>query len=235
MKRLSIIALILVSTLSMTNAQTEEYVTLGINGGILHNINGYKMRKNHNGETFKNGIPGYNIALDLGIKTSAKTRFRFEIEHEEFHYKAIWDTTNLSPKNLSPIYETRVKVWNMGLNLRLDYKYFENEKWKLFVSPGLLYEFNINRETLNLKRHYVNPNIHKYDTYSYKKYPEIGAQNPEHILGGNVQFLCKYKIAKHVAITLTPEYNIFFRGIVKDNYGKPYQRLTMNGGFEFNF
>lgn len=235
MKRLSIFVLLFVSAITATNAQTEEYVTFGVNGGVLHNINGYRKNTNYDGETFKNGIPGYNFAIDWSIKTSAKTRFRFEIEHEEFHYKALWDTLGMSSQIHSPIYETRVKVWNIGFNLRFDYKYFETEKIKLFVSPGLLWEFNVDREAYNLKRFYYNPLGHHTRDFSHYSYNEIAYENPDHILGGNLQLLCKYKIAKHIAITLTPEYYIYFRGIVKKNYGYPYQRLTMNCGLEFNF
>lgn len=234
MKRLTLLVLLFVSAIGAVNAQTEEYITFGVNGGVVNNINGYRKNANYDGETFENGTPGYNFALDLGIKTSTKTRFRFEIEHEEFHYNAIWHTVPADSSIRIP-YETRVKVWNMGINLRFDYKYFETEKWKLFISPGFLWEFNINRETENRMVHYENKMGRKYRDCSYKKYPYIGSENPEHILGGNVQFLCKYKIAKHIAITLTPEYYIYFRGFVKENYGKPYQRLTMNAGLEFNF
>lgn len=235
MKRLSLFVLLFVSAISAANAQTEEYITLGINGGVLHNINGYRKDTNYYGHTFKNGIPGYNVAVDLGIRTSARTRFRLEIEHEEFHYKALWDTAKMTYKIKSKIYETRAKIWNMGVNLRFDYLLGESEKWKIFVSPGLLWEFNVARESKNLKVPYVNPLEHHIREKSYYNYDEIAYENPDHILGGNVQLLCKYKIAKHIAITLTPEYYIYFRGMVKTNYGKPYQRLTLNGGLEFNF
>ncbi len=247
MKRLTLLALLLASTFSAVNAQTEEYITFGINGGVVHNINGYKTdpnygvwledengKKYYDGQSFGNGIPGYNIALDLGIKTSAKTRFRLEIEHEEIHYKVDWHNIPADSSIRIP-FESKVKIWNMGINLRFDYKYLETEKWKLFVSPGLLWEFNINRETENHMRHYNNPMGRKYHDYTYKNYPYISDVYPQHILGGNVQFLCKYKIAKHIAITLIPEYYIYFRGFIKKNYGKPYQRLTMNAGLEFNF
>ena len=234
MKRLLLIALLFVAAASSVNAQTEEYITLGINGGVLHNINGYRKDTNDYGNKFQNGIPGYNVAVDFGIRTSAKTRFRLEVEHEEFHYKATWDTTRMSDAIKSKIYETRVKVWNMGINLRFDYKIAESEKMKVFVSPGFLWEFNINRESKNLKTPYDNPLGHNPRKKSYKNYNRIAYENPNHILGGNVQLLCKYKIAKHMALTLTPEYYIYFRGIVRENDAL-YQRLTLNGGVEFNF
>ena len=227
MKKLLLIALLFVAAVSAVNAQTEEYITLGINGGGVYNINGYRKDTNHYGNTFQNGIPGYNVAIDLGIRTSAKTRFRFEIEHEEFHYEALWDTAR-------KIYKTRVKVWNMGINLRFDYKIAESEKWKVFISPGFLWEFNIARESKNLKTPYENPYSYSIRKRSYKNYNEIAYENPNHILGNNIQLLCKYKIAKHIALTITPEYYIYYRGIVKHN-GAPYQRLTLNGGVEFNF
>ena len=234
MKKLLLIALLFVAAVSAVNAQNEEYITIGINGGGVYNINGYRKDTNHYGNKFQNGIPGYNTAIDLGIRTSARTRFRFEVEHEEFHYEALWDTTKQSPVIKSKIYKTRVKVWNMGINLRFDYKIAESEKWKVFVSPGFLWEFNIARESKNLKTPYENPMEHSIRKRSYKNYNEIAYENPNHILGNNVQLLCKYKIAKHIALTITPEYYIYYRGIVKHN-GAPYQRLTLNGGVEFNF
>ena len=234
MKKLLLIALLFVAAVSAVNAQNEEYITIGINGGGVYNINGYRKDTNHYGNKFQNGIPGYNAAIDLGIRTSARTRFRFEVEHEEFHYEALWDTTKQSPVIKSKIYKTRVKVWNMGINLRFDYKIAESEKWKVFVSPGFLWEFNIARESKNLKTPYENPMEHSIRKRSYKNYNEIAYENPNHILGNNVQLLCKYKIAKHIALTLTPEYYIYFRPIVKDNTA-PYMRVTLNGGLEFNF
>lgn len=235
MKKLSLLVLLFVAAVSVANAQTEEYITIGINGGVLHNINGYRKDTNYYGNSFKNGIPGYNVAVDFGIRTSAKTRFRLEIEHEEFHYKALWDTARMTDKIKSKIYESRVKVWNMGINLRFDYKLAESDKWKVFVSPGFLWEFNIDRESKNIKVEYENPLEHHIRPKSYYNYYKIAYENPNHILGSNVQLLCKYKIGKHVALTLTPEYYIYFRGIVKTNYGKPYMRMTLNGGLEFNF
>ncbi len=235
MKKIAIFVLLLTTATLSASAQIEEYVTFGINGGIVKNINGYRKDANYYGQTFKDGIPGYNVGLDFGIRISEHMRFRTEFRHTEFHYKALWDTTIVSSNNKSPIYETRVKVWNLGATLRLDYRYFSNEKWKLFVSPGFLWEFNIDRECHNLKRHYDNKLGYPYKDYSYKRYNDIGYENPDHILGSTVQFLCKYKIAKHIALTITPEYYIYFRGIVKRNHGYPYQRLTLNGGLEFNF
>lgn len=234
MKRLTFI-LLLAAAVFNANAQTEEYITLGITGGIVKNINGIPKDTNDYGNVFKDGIPGYNVGFDFGIRTSAKTRFRMELKHTEFHYKALWDTTRVPATNVSPIYETRVKVWNMHVALRCDYKYLETEKWKLFVSPGLLWEFNLDREAHNLKRPYNNPLGYTISDYSFKRYLEIAYENPNHILGGSVQFLCKYKISKHVALTINPEYYIFFRGVIRQNYGHPYQRLTLNGGLEFNF
>ena len=234
MKKLLLIALLFVAAVSAVNAQTEEYITIGINGGGVYNINGYRKDTNHYGNKFQNGIPGYNAAIDLGIRTSARTRFRFEVEHEEFHYEALWDTARQTDVIKSKIYKTRVKVWNMGINLRFDYKIAESEKWKVFISPGFLWEFNIARESKNLKTPYENPYSYSIRKRSYKNYNEIAYENPNPILGNNIQLLCKYKIAKHIALTITPEYYIYYRGIVKHN-GAPYQRLTLNGGVEFNF
>lgn len=235
MKKLLLIALLFVAAVSAVNAQNEEYITIGINGGVLHNINGYKKDTNDYGNTFQNGIPGYNVAVDFGIRTSAKTRFRLEVEHEEFHYEALWDTVGQKARHIkSPMYKTRVKVWNMGINLRFDYRIAESEKWKVFVSPGFLWEFNIDRESKNLKEPYDNPLGVSPRKKSYYNYYEIAYENPNHILGGNIQLLCKYKIGKHLALTITPEYYMYFRGIVKHN-GAPYQRLTLCGGVEFNF
>ena len=237
MKRFALVALLFVSAVSASNAQTEEYITLGINGGVVNNINGFRQDPEEEDpivKEYKNGMPGYNVAIDLGIRTSAKTRFRLEVEHEEFHYKAIWDTTQIPAASYCPL-KTKVKVWNMGINLRFDYKIAESEKWKVFVSPGFLWEFNIDRESKNFLRT-EEDNVLTYSRrkVSYKNYKEIAYQNPNHILGGNVQLLCKYKIAKHIALTLTPEYYIYFRPIVKDNTA-PYMRMTLNGGVEFNF
>ena len=43
MKKLLLIALLFVAAFSSANAQTEEYITIGINGGVVNNINGFRQ------------------------------------------------------------------------------------------------------------------------------------------------------------------------------------------------
>lgn len=237
-KRFFLLSLILFVFASSANAQLEEYITFGINGGINKNINGYKKDKDYYGNTFSDGLIAYNYGLDFGIKTGKRFRTRMEVRSIEFHYVAKWDTVGVPPQR-NP-YETRVKVWNMDIVLRGDYLLAQTEKNKLFISPSFIWEFNIDRECKNMLRNVGNDEFNPYrddyrDDFSFKKYNDIHRENPNHIIGSSVALIYKYKFAKHIGITVTPEYTIFYRGMVRTNYGKPYQRLTLNAGLEFSF
>jgi|GEM_PF-1799069 len=242
MKKLTFVILLLISASAIVNAQNEEYITLGINGGMVNNINGYRKLPNRNNVKFSNGIPGYNVGIDFGIRTSERTRFRFEVRHSEFHYKATWDNSELEAlaaegdttalKN--HIYKTKVKIWDLAFNLRFDYRIYDSEKWKIFVSPGFLWEMNIDSESKNYIYDVYDKYSYNYDNRSFKRYDYVDFEYPYHILGNSVQLLCKYKIAKHIAITLTPEYYIYYRPFVKRNHNV-YQRFNVNAGLEFNF
>ena len=238
MKKLTLI-LLLMSAVIAVDAQNEEYITLGINGGAVHNINGYRKLPNTNNVKFSNGIPGYNVGLDFGVRTSERTRFRFEIRHSEFHYKAEWDkarwdTVTVDSARKNHIYKTNVKIWDMAFALRLDYKLYESEKWKVFVSPGFLWEFNISSESKNYIFDVYDQYSYNYSTTSFNRYEYVDFEYPYQIIGNSVQLLCKYKIAKHIALVVMPEYYIYYRPFVKRNHDV-YSRVTLNGGIEFNF
>ncbi|MBO7433753.1 MAG: hypothetical protein J6U13_08400 [Salinivirgaceae bacterium] len=242
MKKLTLI-LLLMSAVVAVDAQTEEYITFGVNGGAVHNINGYRKLPNSNNVKFSTGIPGYNVGLDFGIRTSERTRFRFEVRHSEFHYKADWDNSYLDAEYAAKgdssvyknhIYKTKVKVWDMALALRFDYRLYDSEKWKIFVSPGFLWEFNISSESKNYIYNVYDKLSYNYDKYSFNRYDYVDFEYPYQILGNSVQLLCKYKIAKHIALVVMPEYYIYYRPFVKRNHDV-YSRVTLNGGIEFNF
>jgi hypothetical protein len=216
-----IFSLVLITLLPLLSlAQEKEYITIGFNGGIDQNINAYKLDTNDFGNSFsKTGMP-YNLGIDFSIMASDKIRPRFEFKYMESHYKAKWN-----PDSPYPITESEVKLYNIGFNLHIDYLLLDKTKLKVFVSPGIKWELNIGNECRNSISD---------GSYSYKNYHRINTENPDNILGGSLGLLMKYKIAKKVGITFTPDYTVFFRNYVRANDAL-YQRLSLNLGLEYNF
>jgi hypothetical protein len=194
--------------------------TFGFNSGIDNDINAYRLNPNYSGNNFYNNKPHFNIGLDYGMMVSKKFRPRIELKYVKMSYNAGWDNANIPS-----LKETVVNLYNLDINLRMDYMLLDVSKFQLFVSPALKWEFNIYREEKNTK----------YDgSYNWANYNGIITENLRNILGGAVSTIFKYNITKNIGITVTPEYTLFFQNFLRSN-DKSYQRASVNFGVEFNF
>lgn len=199
----------------------EGSFSIGINGGIDNNINAYRLDANSNKNEFSSSNPQYSWAIDFGYMVNEKFRPRLEFKHVKMSYSANWVNTPLPVTRK----ETIVDLENCDINFHLDYLLLNKKKFHVFVSPGLKWEFNY-------KNDIKNTNLD--GNHNNNSYYGISNENPKNILGGSVSAIFKYNITRHIGITLTPEYTIFFHKYVTSN-DKPYQRVSANFGVEFKF
>jgi hypothetical protein len=201
--------------------KNSDYASnFGINSGVDNNINAYRLYPNSEGNNFYKVSTHYNIGIDYGWMVSKKFRPRIELKYVKMSYGVGWDNANISS-----IKESIVNLYNFDINFHMDYLLLNANKFQLFVSPALKWEFNIAREEKNLK----------YDgSDNWASYNGIISENPRNLIGGAVSTILKYNIIKNIGITLTPEYTLFFRNFIKSN-SKCYQRTSVNFGVEFNF
>jgi hypothetical protein len=222
MKKIIFSLFLLISLSIGLFAQNDPVIayTFGINSGADNNINAYRFNPNSAENSFSAGNVHFNIGVDYGMMISKRLRPRIELKYVEMSYNAGWEETNVST-----IKESIVKLSNFNINFRLDYLLLSSKKFQVFVSPGLKWEFPVTSQEKNIK----------YDgTYNWANYNGISSANPGSLLGGAVSTILKYNFTKKVALTVTPEYTLFFKEFSSGN-NKSFQRTSINFGFEFNF
>jgi hypothetical protein len=192
----------------------------GISFGTDDNINGFKLNPNSEGNNFYKGNTHYNIGLSYGWMVTNKLRPRVELKYSKLSYGVGWANSNLPA-----ITKSDVNLYDFGINLRADYMLLDANKFQMYVSPALKWEFNLRKEVHNTMND---------GTDNWGNYNDVLNENPNNLIGGAVSAIFKYNIVKKVGITLTPEYTYFFRKFVTSN-DKSYQRLSVNLGVEFNF
>lgn len=221
MKRLLSTLFILAAIAYFASAQdNNNRFSIGISGGINSNMNAYRFEANTYGNEFINGDKLFNIGLDFGIMATQKLRPRIEFKYVKMNYSADWVNTGFTTNK-----ESVVTLFNINTTLHLDYLMLNKGKLQFFISPGVKWEFNYDREVKNIKTD---------GTYNYNNYNNIINECPENILGGTVTAIVKYNIYKGIGITLAPEYTMFFTKFDTGN-DKPYQRVSANIGVEFKF
>ena len=204
-----------------TNAKkTIDYASaFGLSYGIDNNINGYKLASNPTGNTFSKGTTRYNIATSFGWMISSRWRPRIELKYTKLNYNV--DLVNSIPTIVNSV----VNMFNFDINLHADYLFLNTNKFQIFLSPAVKWEFNISRE---------EHNFFSDGTKNWGNYNGVINENPRNLLGGSVAAIFKYNIIRNIGLTLTPEYTMFFRKFVLAN-DKSYQRFSVNFGVEFNF
>lgn len=190
-------------------------VTVGLNYGFNNNINAYRLSPDDDGNTYYGEKSGFSVGADFGIPFSKKFRTRIGVRYSEMEYGMDWDNTSSFNKTITHLY-------NFDLNLHFDYLIASSNNLKLFISPGIMSEFVMDADFKNEK---VDGD-YTYRNYFLKQYPES-------VAGGNLSLLAIYKINKFMSLTLSPGYTYFFREFSSVN-DKPYQRLNVNVGLEFD-
>ncbi|MGQ1946142.1 hypothetical protein ACT3CD_03435 [Geofilum sp. OHC36d9] len=227
MKKIILLGIFLSSFL--VKAQEEQPVnfietpmlSFGINGGVIHNMNGFNMGLDDNGSSYYGIDGGGTLGIDMAVKLSSKFRTRLGLRYAEMQYGMTW-----SGGDVNTFYKTDVKVYNMELNLNLDYMLFQGKRFELFLSPGLLSEFVADVDYKNYRND---------DSFTYTKFRNFNTtQHPKSIAGFNISAIGRIPLTQRIGITLTPGYTYFLRNYVLDN-DKAYQRFTFDFGFDFRF
>lgn len=195
-------------------------VTVGINWGYNHNINGFRLSEDSNGNTYHGINSGFSLGTDFGIPLSRRIRTRIGLRYSEMKYGMNWDGPVSSTSDFT---ETVTKLYNFDLNLHFDYLFISRKHLQLFISPGLMSEFVMDADYRNEKTD---------GTHNFNKYTESTQQYPKSLAGGNLSFLAKYKINRYMGLTFSPGYTHYFRKFTLSN-NKPFQRLNFNVGLEF--
>jgi hypothetical protein len=202
-----------------TKSKLDYSSTIGITSGINHSINAFRDTPNSSGNNFYKGTDQFNFGINYSLVFSKKFRSRFELKYFEYTYNAGWENADLPV-----IKKSVVSLDNIDFNYFLDYKFLEINKFQMFVSPGIKWEINVNREEKN----YRNDN-----TFNWANYNGIIGENSRFLMAGSVSVVAKYNITKNISLVIDPDYTIFFRKYVSTN-SKNYQRMSLNFGLEFN-
>jgi hypothetical protein len=241
MKKISLF-FILFAFLAMTlNAQdkqdtknTQEIIklgyayTVGLNVGYDNNFNAFTRYPNHSGNDFyklDKFKTHFSIGLDYGFMISRKFRPRIEFKYTQMGYGASWANTPM----VNTLEKTEIIMYNMSLNLRMDYMVVDKNKFQMFVSPGFKWEAAIDKQCKNFRYQIMDGENHSWDNYN-----RIIEECPNNIAGGSLSAILKYNITKKIGFVVVPDYTLYFREWVKSN-NTIYQRASINFGVEFNF
>ena len=219
--RKKIMSLLLIVFPILVGAQTEQGdVTLGLSSGLDFDINAYNYNVflgKSNPYYYYGQNPQYNIGADLGIAITNRMRLRFELKYINIKNAINLDSAEINSNSFT-FKDVVVNLSYVGANVRFDYLFLSLNKLEIFVSPAVKFEHLLGWTWTN------GPVAQQMDYYG-----------PNYIAGGAVSLLFKYNISNHVAITLTPDYTLFFREFEMNQDGRLYQRFSTNLGLEFKF
>lgn len=219
-----VISLLFIAGIAMSQESEidfdRKYFSIGINGGIGENFNGYRTSIDKKGFAYYGINPHSSFGIDGGLYLTKKIRTRFELRYQEIEYGMNWPE-----EYADTYYKTEVSLSSLNFNVHFDYSLFAKNKFEIYVSPGLVSEYVLKDKFKNIL---VN------GTTNTKNYNVILESYNQKIAGGNISLLAKYNIFDFVDITVTPGYTYFFQNFVLTN-NKPYQRLSLNLGLEFSF
>ncbi len=211
--------LLLILPVARSQESNKSRLAFGFNAGVAQNANGYRFTTDNNGFNYYEGGLHFTSGFNLSYFVTERFRPRFEFRYSEMKYGFNW----------SEIYSqfdyTESKLNMIDLNLNFDYLVLGGKKFQLFLSPGIVTEFN----TGKTNRNYL------YDgTSNIRNFSVITDQFPSSIAGANFSVLAKYNLNENFGFTLTPGYNYYFKNFVESN-DKSYTRTLLNFGIEYTF
>jgi hypothetical protein len=228
MKKFLLIVLVL-STLSITGFSQKDY-SVAVTGGYDYNMNhliGLGLENN------TNSTPDFNIGADFSFLMGDKLRLRADIRYSNLSFNEPYTSSNIYPKDaVRFIYAFN----NLDITPRVDYRILKINKFDLYASAGLKFEF------LLYKFELVELADGDFDTSDTFKYATTGTN-----VGAVGGLIFKYNITPKFGVLLAPDYTYFFDYFVPDRndyhdrqtsywFNKHYlQRLNMNVGVEWTF
>ena len=207
------IYLVLFCLIASVTGYSQSVWTVGIDGGLDFSTNKYYSPNNY--VKFENGKLEYHAGLGIGVRISNIVRFRINCNYGEYSY-------GVRPKDSNVFSESENTLTHVDLMPRVDVKLWSYRKFDLLVSPGMNIEFVVdskNKTTLpngdESKRVYVSSDYNSKYT------------------GAMLGAIMRYKIDRHFAITLSPDYTYFFEKLYSRNNGT-MQRFRVGLGVEWN-
>jgi len=192
---------------------------IGYNAGIGQNSNAYRLTSDTEGFSYYEGDTHFTTGLELSYFATGWIRPRLQFRYSGTGYGMYW------PDKYADFDKTDVRLSTLNLNLNVDFLVFSKEKFQLFLSPGLVSEFNVS---------------HSYKNYatdgdtSSSSYNIFSEQYRESIAGANFSLIAKYKLNKNFGFVLMPGYNTYFKKYVDAN-DKNYSKKLLSFGVEYTF
>ena len=187
---------------------------VNVNAGWDYTTNKYYNYNNYS--FFEQDGAEFSYGADLGYKFSDKVRFRVESRFGKYKYGNYGSDTDRSIK-------TTVSMNYFDITPRFDFRIWSKSKLELFVSPGLKLEYNSDMDYETTRTDGVASDLN----YASSAYSE----SMPGFVGG---VILKYNIDKHLGITFSPDYTLYFKKLYDKNDAN-MQRLTTHLGVEYNF
>ena len=210
MKKICVVLFFIAASLA---SYSQSIWTVGISGGLDSYKNKYYSR--NDAVKFEDGNLDFHAGLDFGIRITKTVRFRINCNYGEYSF-------GQKPYGHTVYAKSEKTLSHLDVIPRVDVRLVSYRKFDLLISPGYDLEYILeskNSTTLpngdKSKRVYVDPNYNsKYSG------PTLGA-------------IARYKIDKHFAITLSPDYTYFLDKLYNKNDNN-LQRFRVGLGFEWN-
>ena len=157
----------------------------------------------------------YSYGASVGMKFSDVVRFRVESRYGQYSYGQSYTGSDLLKTTMTLDY--------FSISPYFDFRVWTKNKFELFVSPGLKLEYisNSDQETQKTDGS-VSDGNYVSSAYSDKMSGFAGAA------------ILKYNINKHLGLTFSPEYTLYFKKLYDGNDSR-MKRLSTRLGVEWYF
>ena len=206
--------LLFVCLFFMLSGFAQSRWSVNLNAGCDYNINKYYSPYNY--KKFENSKEDFNLGLNVGYRLADWVRFRMEFKYNEYSYGHYFTST-------SDLLKSEMTLSNLDFNPMIDFRVMSFNKFEFFLTTGLRLEYTIDDEQETLRTDGEMSTL-KYIPMDYD----------DKMSGWTGGAILKYNLSKHLGITFTPEYTLFFDRLYSENDGQ-MQRFSTNVGIEWTF
>ncbi len=193
---------------------SQSKISLNFNGGSDLNFNKYYSKINY--EKIEDGGTDFNLGMDAAYRFSDRFRMRVEFKYGQMNY-------GQSRIGGEPTAKDVITLEYMDFNPRMDFRILQIKKLELFVSTGLKFECIINSDQ---KSYLADGSVSDTDL-NY-----VDTDYDDELSGWVTGAILKYNLTKHIGVTMSPDYTLYFDELYYKNSGA-LQRLNINVGFEW--
>ncbi|PTN09924.1 outer membrane beta-barrel protein [Mangrovibacterium marinum] len=192
-------------------SQSRFFVNL--NAGWDHTTDKYYNYNNY--EFFDNDGNEYSYGASVGMNFSDVVRFRLASVLGQYSYGQYYSGSNLL--------KTTMTLKYFSISPYFDFRVWTKNKFELFLSPGLKLEYisDSDQETAKTDGSVSDGN---YVSNSYA----------DKMAGFAGSAILKYSFNKHLGVTLTPEYTLYFKQLYEQNDSN-MKRFSTRLGVEWHF